>query len=425
MVIKIQLYMRKLLFTILVLLIFPSICLSTGVNIFFTGKTFGSIAPCTCPINPDGGISRRVKFLGDVKDDNSIFIDTGGMFAGGYGEWFGTLEGEERNRLLKDAYRRIDYAAVIPGLSEFQYSANYLRETISSLGYNFVMANYKGELKLFKDYVIKRVGDQRILIIGVSVPDLKAVSISKEFSADDIGDPIAAVKRVIREKRKKNDLIVVAGFVNNETATALAELKHVDMVLFGMNGILIKKPSMNGDAIKAQSYYNSKKIGKLSLELAAGKIKQWDYSYHRLSPSVGEVADLFNSVMKLENEPAEKTYHVYLVFDSSLPGSGEKDLMKMLQKNAVDFICLFNDPSRENARDFWLLNNSPELFLSGKHSQPKEGVDRIIRQAKKELKNMGDAPHEPGVYTGLRYFPWENFKINEITWDLKVLGVVK
>ena len=59
------------------------------VVIAVTGETHGSLTPCNCPVEPDGGLARRVSFLKTLRRETEsqgkdlILVDIGGNAAGG------------------------------------------------------------------------------------------------------------------------------------------------------------------------------------------------------------------------------------------------------------------------------------------------------------------------------------------------------
>ena len=107
--------MKKLIILLWVLVF--SIAFSQEITIYFTGKTFGKIEPCTCFKNPDGGIYRRVTFFNKIKNDsNKLIVDTGNIFTGGFGDEYNSVQDKVRNDLLLEVYNEYGYDCVGPGV---------------------------------------------------------------------------------------------------------------------------------------------------------------------------------------------------------------------------------------------------------------------------------------------------------------------
>ena len=55
------------------------------ITLIYSGNTHAMIYPCNCPLEPDGGVSRRAAFIRQIRKDktNILVVDSGDFIAGG------------------------------------------------------------------------------------------------------------------------------------------------------------------------------------------------------------------------------------------------------------------------------------------------------------------------------------------------------
>jgi 2',3'-cyclic-nucleotide 2'-phosphodiesterase (5'-nucleotidase family) len=290
-----------------------------------------------------------------------------------------------------------------------------------------VCANYIGKEKIFKQYIVKKIKGQRILIIGVTDKEHTNFKLSKDFNDSDFIDPKKAVKNILKLHKKSGDLVIVLGFLSEKKIKEIIDYNpRVNLVLHGKNEILLKKPYIYGKTLIAQSYFNSKKIGKISLKFVRNRIVNWNFKYDRLSPSVGELADIFNRTYKLLGDTeARKRYNVYLIFDKFLPNKNEKEIIKFLKKNNIQYKALFENLDSKNVNEVELINEHSDKFVSSQYYPQEETTEKIIYKNQREITNFGKNDLKPCIFTGLRYFYLDDLTIKDIRWDLQILGLIK
>jgi len=54
-----------------------TICYAKEITIIYTGSTHGMVYPCSCPIEPDGGIARRATLVKQLRKEKFVVFPTG------------------------------------------------------------------------------------------------------------------------------------------------------------------------------------------------------------------------------------------------------------------------------------------------------------------------------------------------------------
>ncbi len=416
--------------TILILFLF-SVLLAAAqdIEIYFSGKTYGEITPCSCPVHPDGGISRRIKFLTDRKSPDTLFIDTGGILSGGYGESREEHIAAERDEVLIDGYKRIGYDAISPGVSEFTHSSEYIRKLSEGLGKILVCTNYTGKTGYLNKYIVKQIGDTRVLIFGVFIPD-ENFPVHEDFPRKDFADPAESVKNELINIRRPDDLVIVIGSISEDQARKLAGLlPNVHIILFGKNEILQKEPEQVKKTYLAASNYQSKKIGRLLCQFRNGKPIDIKCGFTRMSPATGEIADIYIRSLQVCRQESVKCPHYvyfylgpdYLKYEKKI-----KESLKVLLKKGIERKVIFSDFKDEDAIYFDMMNNELSKYIKIRPSKMKQKEYKAeMSRTKNEHEKANFGTALPGVYTGLRYFSLEDLDTDSLIWDMRVLGLLK
>jgi len=224
--------MKKTIIIILFVFIFvslSSVCFAKEkVTILISGQSHASLYPCTCPHNPEGGVSRRSTAIKQIKNQmkNVLLLEAGLSFSGGKLDTKGL--DQEKSKKVSEAYlkalSKMKYDAFLISSEEFNFGDDFLREMIKRYPLNYLSANV-GK-KEFKPYVIKRVAGKNIAIIGLSDEGVKEKT-KKAFVR-----PRKAIEKVIKEisKGKKADFVVVLSSLDlKQSEEIIKEVKGIDL----------------------------------------------------------------------------------------------------------------------------------------------------------------------------------------------------
>lgn len=262
------------------------------ITILYTGSTHSMLYPCSCPIEPDGGVSRRATLIRQLRKNNPniLVLDSGNFFAGGLMDEYtqDTRLNMQRTKVNLKAMELIKYDAAALGEDEFNFGLDFLKENIAKISLNFLSCNIsiKNDGKLTKKilpYIIKQVGGLKVGIIGLTN------NLAKQRAGDiSFVEPIIAVEKTIKELKKNNTdiLIVLSNLGETQNSDLINEVK-------GINILIANWPVKEGESYKevgSTFVFNpsrqGRKLGVLILSIKNGKITVKKSELKRLSDKI-------------------------------------------------------------------------------------------------------------------------------------------
>ncbi|MFA5362293.1 MAG: hypothetical protein WC335_03465 [Candidatus Omnitrophota bacterium] len=268
------------------------------ITLLYTGDTHAMIYPCACPIEPDGGISRRATFIKEErqKNQNVLLLDSGGFTAGGMLDDYSQNAqlDMERTRINLKAIALMRYDALALGDDEFNFGEQFLAENIRPgdpviLSCNIAPKSYPGvpPVKLpgfIQPYVIKEIAGIKIGILGVT--PLQAAQKAPDFK---ISDPKSAISRYVRELRGQQvDVVILLSHLGEtEDQRLQIDIPGVD-ILIGGYGSYDKEPArkMGPGLFFLRCDRQARKISKAVVVLKDKKILDVKAEQCRLSDKV-------------------------------------------------------------------------------------------------------------------------------------------
>lgn len=192
--------------------------------------------------NPNGGLkySRISTIIKKAKrkygEKNVLYLDGGGNFSGN--ELSEKTEGASSVTILNG----VKLLATTLGKGDFKYDLEGIEKIKNKANFNIITTNIKKTNgKLFSEpYIIKKVGDKKIGIIGLVSPNIYNDLEVKDKEKISIESPIIFAKSAVRElKRKKVDLIIALSSLGNKededwelTNKGIAKaLREIDLII--------------------------------------------------------------------------------------------------------------------------------------------------------------------------------------------------
>ena len=255
------------------------------ITILYTGETHAMLYPCSCPKEPDGGISRRATLIKQLKKQNpdTLVLDSGGFFAGGLlDEYTQNTELDiARTRVNLKAMELMQYDAVAVGDDEFNFGKEFLQEAIQNSNLEFLASNIASEL--FKPYIIKEVSGAKIGIIGVTT--LQALP---KAGGLKIIEPKIAIKKNIEELKKNGiDLVVLLSHLGEEEDLRLIEeIDGIDILITGHSVGKEEPLSKIKSTLFLRPAWQGRHLGKLSLTIQDNRIENYRIEDLRLSDKI-------------------------------------------------------------------------------------------------------------------------------------------
>jgi len=251
-------------------------CSAEEITIFYTAETHGMIYHCNCPVEPDGGVSRRATLLNQLKATypNSLTVEGGSFFAGGLQDTYtqNTLLDMLRSQINLKSMEIIGYDAVAIGPDEFNFGLDFFLEQINNSKLKFVSSNiiFDKPQKAVAPFIIKEVANVKCGIIGLS-----SNLVRQKEATISVTDPVRAVKQSIQQlKSQQADLIIVlSNLTPAEEDELLSKVGDIDVVI-GLSRTQGEPSHKVGSTLVINpTYWQGRKLGRLEIEMESGKIQ--------------------------------------------------------------------------------------------------------------------------------------------------------
>lgn len=263
------------------------------ITILYTGDTHAMLYPCSCPIEQDGGVARRASLIKELRKKNSdiLVLDSGAFFAGGIlDEYTQNTELDiQRTKVNIKAMEMMKYDVVNVGDDEFNFGRAFLEERISDTKIPFISCNIRSDK--IAPFIIKDVGGIKIAIIGVNGLFAKQKASELEFI-----EPKIAVKSAVEALKKKNvDIIILLSRLGvNQDNDLINEVGGIDVLIEGYSRQPQEPVVKTGSTLVVRSFWQARKLGKLSLTVENNKIVNYAAEELRISDKTIDDKDILS-----------------------------------------------------------------------------------------------------------------------------------
>lgn len=204
----------------------------------------------------------------------------------------------------------MDYSGVNAGWNELSVSSDFLKKITSAPAFPLITSNLMHKdtrLPLGKKYVIKRVGDVNVGIVGImptEPPESRAYKScgqrSKLAEKSDQGTPFTlfmehlevippedALKALLPQVREQADIVILLSqYRREETTEIVNHIKGIDLAI-SVRGKTRKRADENKGTPVMETVYRNLRLGYVKLTLdEAGKIIQNQQKMIRLNKTV-------------------------------------------------------------------------------------------------------------------------------------------
>ncbi len=261
------------------------------ITILYSGDTHAMIYPCNCPIEPDGGILRRSTLVKEIRrtTPDALLVDSGSFFAGGLRDGYTqNTELDMRRSLINlKAMELMGYDAVNIGDDEFNFGRGFFEDNIAKTELHFISANVKSGR--ISPYVIKEINGIKIGIIGLT--DLSA---KQKADGLKISEPKLALQEAVGELHAKGvKLILLLSHLGESLDLELIQdIEGIDIVVSGNIHLKEEPSSKIGNTIILRPSWQGRRLGRLSLSIADGKISGYKVDEVRLSDAISDDPDI-------------------------------------------------------------------------------------------------------------------------------------
>ncbi len=251
------------------------------LKIIFTGQSYASLYPCSCPGEQDGGIARRATLIKKLRSasKNVLVLEVGSSFASGPQDQ--NTENYEIDARRTDIYLKslklMDYDALLVSSQEYAFGDEFLKR-YSDLP--FVSSNLQG---FVRPYCVKDLGWVKVGILGLT----DSLVASKGIHGWQL--PAEILEQKISELKKKNaDIVVLLSSLNlQQDRELLKNIKGVDVVINGSVSYgSVNLAEQEDGVLYLTTWWQAKKVAILTLEISKSKIIKKSLESVRLSPEL-------------------------------------------------------------------------------------------------------------------------------------------
>lgn len=255
------------------------------VTLLYTGDTHAMLYPCNCPIEPDGGVSRRAGLVEQVRASvkHTLLVDSGAFFAGGLMDEY-TQNSEldaERTRINLRSMEAMGYDAVALGDEEFFFGTDFLKSAAASWRVPLLCANVSADF--IKPFVVKEVAGLRFGIVAAVTETArqKAVGLT-------VGEPLAALSAAVAKLRRDGvDVVVVLSHLGESVDMKLLEqVQGIDILVSGNGRAATEAFTTVGQTLLLRPSWQGRRLGRADLTFREKKLAHFKVEELRLSDAV-------------------------------------------------------------------------------------------------------------------------------------------
>ena len=269
----------------------PRLLFAGDITVLYTGSTHGMIYPCHCPIEPDGGVSRRATLFKELKNKypNALVVDCGDFSAAGTQDEYTQNPPLDMQRTLVafKAMEIMPYDAVAVGDDEFNFGPEFFNQNTANTKLKLVSCNLKEKNVL--PYLIKDVSGVKTALIG-----LTDIAAARKSVAIKIEDPKISLRRTILEAKQKGAalIIVLSNIGESEDLKLLSETSGIDILIVGNAPLSGESSSKIGNTILLRASWEGRFVGKISFAWENNKVARFKVEDLRVSQQIKEDPDV-------------------------------------------------------------------------------------------------------------------------------------
>ena len=255
----------------------------TSLTILYTSSARGQVRSCNCSKFRFGGYGRELTMLKSIRSKTAdLLLLEGGDITGENG-----FQSELKADVAARALKMLGYSAMTPGEEELGLRGTKYIARFKSTNVPIVCANLSDSASdklVFKPYtIVKTRNGLRVCIIGLLDGSIGGPMLEKSMGCD-VGDPVGALRPIIKNIRAKSDLVIVVYHGLARDAKKLAAVNGVDFILTthcGESGVIFPSKGSNEvcagvDKIGGVTVVDARtktnwSLGRIDLSLTSGK----------------------------------------------------------------------------------------------------------------------------------------------------------
>lgn len=259
------------------------------------------------------------------------------------------------------------FDAAALGNHEFDYGWERTREFISHANYPIVCSNVVGAndaLITPKPYVILKVNQLRVAVIGAETEDLHNLSTPKLLGPYRTLPLVETVRKYAAELRTQADLIVLVAHITGEEEKAILDnVPEVQVTVSGHIHKGLEQPLVHDGRLVVRVKGYGVELGRLDLKVDTEKKAAVEWKWERIpvdSTKIAPAADMARAVKHWEDQVSAKVDKLLAVSEERLDPHEVKQLIEraMREETGADFAFMNQGGVRDSLPQGQLLERN-------------------------------------------------------------------
>ncbi len=284
--------------TALLVLIWTQSSVADQLNIIYTGNLNGELEPCGCTMEGDlGGIRRQATVIDDLRkqDANLVLLSSGGLLSADI------PSDKIKSRFILSGMQQLEYDAIGVQEHDLLFGVDFLIEHGLNIGLSLVASNTLPSPPFFRSQEIVRQ-DHRLIFFQWL--DIENNTDMKPRSQQQIFKEQLSLRQALKQARKTGALTILATTRKLKRVKQSFPLPLVDILIIPTRADSYAEPQHIDNTLLLQPGARGMRLGKLSLQLEQGRIKNWQHEVIDLLQTVADAPrlqdwyDNYNAALK-------------------------------------------------------------------------------------------------------------------------------
>ena len=299
-----------------------------SITLFHTNDTHASFAPVEAtwldgqPLI--GGFAALEYFINEERElaPHSLYLDGGDFMTGNP---ISNIEHRgAKGGALVELFGEVGLDAMALGNHEFDHPRENTLSLIQQASFPILAANLRytgGELFTGKGYVVRKAGDVRVGIIGLTPDDLESLIGKPVYEGLEVIPAVEALKELVPVVDAESDLIVVLSHQGIEGDRMIAQqVEGIDIIIGGHSHTRLDRGEWVGEVLIAQAGSNTRYLGMIDLTVEDDRAVNVECQLLPLWVAEAETSDKVGSLVERFENEIEKEYGQVIAQSSATLG---------------------------------------------------------------------------------------------------------
>ena len=264
-----------------------------------------------------GGFAQLSALIAKNKDSATLVCSTGNFLSGDVND--------RRPAIAAANLLSVNVTAL--GKLELNYGVKNLKKQLKSAAFSVVSANvYQGETRLFEPFVVRKFGELRIGIIGITSEEAAVQAQPTAIEGLLFKDPIVEAKKALAELGDQSDIVILLSNLRHNEDVKLAEAIPGIQLIIGRYDVDATHRETQVGSVKIVRVNKKRgaELGELRLQSNPGKWQCGTPHFYQIGPMTtdcqkltpsGDAQTLLNKWQEEEKEMAEVISHTDVMLE--------------------------------------------------------------------------------------------------------------